>query len=62
MTIPTRLSSPAAEGLDRTLDAADLASPERFKVALLALLDIQFLGGKQGRIALDALRQMGEVR
>ena len=64
MTIPTRFSSPAAEGLDcalAQLDAADFASLERLNVALGALLDIQRLGGEQGCIALDALKQIGDV-
>ena len=64
MSIPRHISSPAMDGLDcalAQLDAADFASLERLNVALGALLDIQRLGGEQGRMALDALKRIGDV-
>ena len=70
MTLPIRLTTPAANGLDQALaqlDAADLGPDElagltRINIALDGLLRIQRLGGEQGRIALDALRQIRDVK
>ena len=70
MSIPRRISSPAMDGLDRMLasdgplaiDEDELASLQRLSMALLALVHIQAKGGEQGRIALDALKKMGEVK
>ena len=69
MSIPRRISSPAMDGLEQMLasdgplviDEDELVSMHRLSMALLALVHIQAKGGEQGRMALDALKQIGDV-